>query len=98
VVIVRPAGAPVQIDGQPIPKDFFQAASDDDDYEVARLTSDQFGPCLDQLDVQACQHRLISLTAGVAVGWRGADIVCSYALTVPPSYPCTQTTVTGCVQ
>jgi len=97
VVITRRAGTPVQIDGQTIPSDFFQPASGNHDYEVARLTADQFGPCLDALDLQACQHRLTSLTAGVAVGWRGADIVCSYALTVPPSYPCTQP-LPGCVQ
>ena len=97
VVIARRAGTPVQIDGQTIPPAFFQPASGDNDYEVARLTADQFGPCLDALDVQACQHRLTSLITGVAVGWRGADIVCSYALTVPPSYPCVQP-LPGCVQ
>ena len=96
VIITRHAGTPVQFDGYTIPDGFFQRMSSSYDYDVARLTQDQFGACLDQVD-PGCQHSISSAIGGVAVGWRGVDVVCSYSLTVPSSDPCVLPGP-GCVQ
>lgn len=87
VIITRRPKVPVQFDGYTIPDYFFQRISSAYDYEVARLNQDQFGACLNEVD-SGCEHTITSLLAGVALGWRGADVVCSYSLTVPPSNPC----------
>jgi len=93
MVITRRAGIPVQFDGYTIPDGFFQRISKNYEFEVARLTQDQFGTCLNDVD-PGCHHTITSLLSGVALGWRGADVVCSYAVTVPPSNPC----IRGCAE
>jgi len=93
LVITRRAGSPVQFDGYTIPDGFFQRISKNYEFEVARLTQDQFGTCLNDVD-PGCHHTITSLLSGVALGWRGADVVCSYAVTVPPSNPC----IRGCAE
>jgi len=93
LTITRRGKMPVQFDGYPIPDYYFQRISKDYEYEVARLTEDQFGSCLNEVDL-GCKHTITSPLSGVALGWRGADVVCSYAVTVPPSNPCI---LPGCV-
>ena len=94
VIITRRPKMPVQFDGYTIPVGFFRRISSAYDYEVARLNQDQFGTCLNAVD-PGCQHTITSPLAGVGLGWRGVDVVCSYSLTVPPSSPCV---FPGCVQ
>jgi len=93
LIITRRLGMPVQFDGYTIPEDFFRRISKDYEYEVARLSQDQFGTCLNDVD-PGCQHTITSPLLGVGLAWRGADVVCSYSLTVPPSNPCIRP---GCV-
>jgi len=93
VTITRRLGVPVQFDGYTIPEEFFRRISKDYAYEVARLNQDQFGTCLNEVD-PGCQHTITSPASAVGLSWRGADVVCSYAVTVPPSNPCVQP---GCV-
>ena len=94
VIITRRPKTIVQFDGYTIPDSFFQRISTGYEYEVARLNQDQFGTCLNAVD-PGCQHTITSPLASVGLGWRGADVVCSYSLTVPPSNPCV---LPGCVQ
>jgi len=86
VLITRRAGTPVTFDDYPIPDDYFQQIAGYE-YQVARLTQGQFGSCMTDADM-GCQHTIKSSLAGVGVGWRGVDIICSYSLTLPPSDPC----------
>jgi hypothetical protein len=85
-VIVRRIGAPVQLDGEPVPIDMFAPASNGQDFEVARLTNDQIGPCLDTSVSGMCQHHLSGAAMGLSL--RGMDVVCSYSLTIPPDTIC----------
>ena len=94
VVITRRAMMPVSFDNYPIPDGYFQRVSTNYEYQVARLTQKEFGDCLNDVDI-ACKHTITSPLSGVALGWRGVDVTCSYAVTVPPSDPCVRP---GCVQ
>ena len=96
VTITRRAGMPVQFDNYPIPDTYFQRVSLDYEYEVARLTPTEFGTCMIAAD-RGCQHTITSPLAGVGLGWRGVDIVCSYSLTAPPTNPCVHPMMPGCV-
>jgi hypothetical protein len=84
VVIVRRAGKAVTFDDQPVSDDAFRPASPSGDYEVARFSGDELGPCVELLD--GCRHHVVGET--VAVSWRGMDIVCSYAVTLPTGNMC----------
>jgi hypothetical protein len=84
VVVVRAAGTPVSLDAQPLPSSRFGSRTPDGQYEIARLTNDDLGPCVDLQD--SCAHVLSGARLGLS--WRGMDVVCSYALTVPPSTSC----------
>ncbi|HEY4187145.1 MAG TPA: IgGFc-binding protein [Polyangia bacterium] len=85
-VIVRRLGVPVQLDGESVPTKMFFPASTGQDYEVARLTDSQLGPCLDTSVPDMCQHHLSGAAMGLSL--RGMDISCSYSLTIPPAPIC----------
>ena len=84
VVVVRQAGEPVTLDGRRIVDARFRLASQARGTEVARLGFADLGPCDDEFD--SCEHRLSGSAIGVT--WRGMDVVCSYAVTVPPGGSC----------
>ena len=92
VLITRRKGAPVQFDQETLPDSLFRSASVDGAFEVARLEAKDLGQCLDTLE--GCQHVVSGLQFGAS--WRGMDIVCSYALTVPPRNICVLPAA-GCV-
>lgn len=84
LVIVRRAGWPVWIDGVPIGDDQFQRIDPTDPFEVARYSAEQLGQCIDLSD--GCSHVIRGDRVGVT--WRGMDVVCSYAVTLPTNDPC----------
>jgi hypothetical protein len=92
VLITRRKGVPVQLDRKPLDDKLFHSASGDGAFEVARLETTDIGPCLDTLE--GCQHVVSGLQFGAS--WRGMDIVCSYALTVPPRNICVLPSAPGC--
>ena len=81
LVVVRKKGTEVKFDGVAM---VFASAIEGTAYELARLPAADLGDCRDLLD--PCQHSLSGAAFGVS--WRGMDAVCSYTLTVPPSYVC----------
>jgi hypothetical protein len=80
LAIVRPTGGQVVLDGVPVKDALFAPAGKS--YEVARVP---IAACAGT--AQRCIHRL-SGTFGVT--WRGMDVVCSYALTVPSWFQCNE--------
>lgn len=90
ILIVRRLGTAVQFDGRTVRDDWFRSAGGE--FEVARISSDDIGPCIDMLD--GCEHTVSGSDVGVS--WRGMDIVCSYSVTAPPSNICVLPT-SGCV-
>lgn len=84
LVVVKKSGASLLLDGREISQERFTPASSDRRYEVARLGPQDLVSCTDLLD--RCDHRLSGPAFGVT--WRGMDVVCSYALTVPSGHVC----------
>lgn len=84
LILVRRGGTVVTIDGTPVDEELFHPVVESHELEVARLSADDLGACVDLSE--GCARRI----AGDAVGvtWRGMDVVCSYALTVPSADPC----------
>jgi hypothetical protein len=84
LVLVRRGGTAVTIDGKGVPDTLFHPVLDSHEFELARLSGDDLGPCADLSE--GCARRI----AGDAVGvtWRGMDVVCSYSLTVPSADAC----------
>jgi hypothetical protein len=58
----------------------FQSSVSGGRYEIARITKEDLGLCTDLFD--SCTHVIGGGAFGVS--WRGMDVVCSYAVTVPP--------------
>jgi hypothetical protein len=84
VIVVRSVGSPVTFDGRPLDGARFRPVSLDSRYEAARLGPMDLGRCDDALD--SCAHNLSGSAFGVT--WRGMDVVCSYAVTVPSGDSC----------
>jgi hypothetical protein len=84
ILVVRAKGSAVSLDGVALASARFTPAAPPGQYEIARLTDADLGRCQDLFDT--CQHNLRGSIVGVS--WRGLDVVCSYALTVPPSSRC----------
>jgi hypothetical protein len=84
LLVVRERKAEVTLNGTPLAGGFTSAGGDGR-FEVRRVSQAELGPCRDLLD--SC---FVSIGAGaVGVSWRGMDVVCSYAVTVPPwNAPC----------
>ena len=82
LVVVRDRATPVSLDGKALSNNQFRPVGPDDRWQVARITD--LGRCLDGWD--RCEHRL---SGAFGAAWRGMDVVCSYALTVPSRDPCT---------
>ena len=51
---------------------------------MARYSAEQLGECIDLAD--GCSHVIRGDQIGVT--WRGMDVVCSYAATLPSTSPC----------
>ena len=84
LVIVRQVGSPVWIDDALIGDDRFQRISPKEPFEVARYSAEELGQCVDLTD--GCSHVVRGDQVGVT--WRGMDVVCSYAVTLPSSSAC----------
>jgi hypothetical protein len=84
LVVVRARGMTVQLDGRPIEGSFLSQVAGQGAYELARVSSADLGRCVDQQD--PCEHSLSGARYGVS--WRGMDVVCSYALTIPVENLC----------
>jgi hypothetical protein len=84
VIVVRDATSPVTLNGSLVPESRFRALVPDGRYQVARLGAADLGPCDDGWD--SCLHHLSGKALGVT--WRGMDVVCSYALTIPAWHTC----------
>ena len=97
VLVVRPIGKPITVDQTDLRDADFGPAFGTDPapplgigkIQVARLTtlgagSKEAGPCLVPED--ACQHVITGGSFGVS--WRGMDVRCSFALTLPPANFC----------
>jgi hypothetical protein len=81
LVVVRERGTSVRLDGVLVPDSQFRSAAPSIRFEVARVS---VAECPDQWG--DCQHRLTGPAFGAS--WRGVDVVCSYALTVPSRDQC----------
>lgn len=91
VIVVRRTGTPVTFDGRSIEETRFTSTTlDDGEFQLTRVPASELGPCVDLLD--PCQHEISGLDFGIS--WRGMDVVCSYALTVPPSKGCAPPNIT----
>jgi len=84
LVIVRRAGSPVWFDDVPIGDEEFHSISPKHPFEVARYSAEQLGECIDLAD--GCSHVIRGDQIGVT--WRGMDVVCSYAATLPSTSAC----------
>jgi hypothetical protein len=84
LLVVRERKAEVTLNGTPLASGFTSAGGDGR-FEVRRVSQAELGPCRDLLD--SC---FVSIGGGaLGVSWRGMDVVCSYAVTVPPwNAPC----------
>jgi hypothetical protein len=91
MVVVRTVGKSLLLDGLPLAGDLFRPLAAASLLEVARVPADRLR-CPDQWD--ACAHRLSGQEFGVS--WRGVDVVCSYALTVPTRAACALPNATSC--
>ncbi|MEO8212546.1 MAG: IgGFc-binding protein [Myxococcales bacterium] len=84
VVVVKKVGTSLTLDGRPLAEDRFTLVSPQSPLEAIRLSEVDVETCADP---QAfCDHLLTG--EGFGVTWRGMDVVCSYALTVPPANGC----------
>jgi hypothetical protein len=86
IVLVRRKGAHLTFDDRDMASERFapMELSTGTMLEVTRLLPSEIGPCADLID--PCRHRIDG--EDYAMTWRGMDVVCSYALTVPTSNPC----------
>ncbi len=84
VIVLKEIGHPLKLDGRTLDAARFRAVSPTSKYEAARLGPMDLGPCDDALD--RCEHYLSGSAFGVT--WRGMDVVCSYAVTVPSGDSC----------
>ena len=84
LVIVRRAGSQVWFDGVLIGDEQFHSISPLHPFEVARYSGEQLGQCIDLSD--GCSHVIRGDQMGVT--WRGMDVVCSYAATLPSTSLC----------
>ena len=92
VIVVRRTGTPVTFDGRSLEDTRFTSTTlDDGEFQLARVPASELGPCVDLLD--PCQHE-ISGRPAFGISWRGMDVVCSYALTVPPTKVCAPPNIT----
>lgn len=87
LVVVREGATPVSLDGKLLSNEVFHPVGPGEPWQVAHLGD--LGRCSDAWD--RCEHRL---SGALSAAWRGMDVVCSYALTVPPWNPCTLPSVT----
>jgi hypothetical protein len=83
VVIVRKRDSEVRFQGKPLPDDAFKVRFDAG-FQLARLSSVDLERCSDELD--GCVHTFSGSDFGIT--WRGMDVVCSYAVVVPPGDKC----------
>ncbi len=90
LVLVRKGESVVMFDGHPVPDDRWRSGSHVGEYGVVRLGATELGPCADLFD--PCEHYVSGTAFGL--GWRGMDVVCGYALTVPPGNECALPNVT----
>jgi IgGFc binding protein len=84
LIVVRETAREVELDGVELLDTRFHTIVPGLVYEIARLDATDLGPCEDAFD--DCQHHLVGASWGVT--WRGMDVVCSYALTVPSGQSC----------
>lgn len=92
MVIVRERGKLVVLDDTELPAGAFHPISASGALEAARVDAQRLRRCSDAAD--PCQHRLRGAAFGVT--WRGMDVVCSYAVTVPSPSACSLPNVVGC--
>ncbi len=81
IVVVRPAGVGVQLDGAPLQDAVFQSVGNG--FQLAELP---LPVCNDPAG--ACQHRLTAQSPGFGVTIRGMDVSASYVLTAPGLLRC----------
>jgi hypothetical protein len=84
LVIVRRVGSPVWFDDELVGDDQFRLIDPQEPFEVARYSAAQLGQCIDLSD--GCSHVIRGDQIGVT--WRGMDVVCSYAATLPSTSTC----------
>jgi hypothetical protein len=84
VVVVKKVGTPLTLDGRPLAEERFTLASPRDPFQAIRLSDAEVGTC--ENPEASCDHLLTGGEFGVT--WRGMDVVCSYAVTIPSADGC----------
>lgn len=84
VVVVKKIATSLALDGRPLAEERFTLVSPQGPFEAIRLGDAEVGTCADPEG--PCDHLLTG--EGFGVTWRGMDVVCSYALTVPSADGC----------